>query len=61
MSVCMYALSAFQWAQGGNEVFINVKFSHKIDAPATLNVEPTKVSLGLFSPFDPPFFILLFA
>jgi len=38
-------MPAFQWAQGGNEIFINVKFSHKIDAPATLNVEPTKVNL----------------
>lgn len=26
---------AFQWAQSPNEVFINVKFAHKLDAPAT--------------------------
>ena len=36
---------AFQWAQGSHEIFLNVKFSHKIDAPATLNVEPMKVNL----------------
>ena len=37
---------AFQWAQSVNELFLNVKFSHKIDAPATLNVEPSNVSLS---------------
>lgn len=37
---------AFQWAQSANEIFLNVKFSHKIDAPATLNVEATNVSLS---------------
>eukprot|EP00602_Paraphysomonas_sp_CaronLab_P004360 CAMPEP_0185030670 /NCGR_PEP_ID=MMETSP1103-20130426/17668_1 /TAXON_ID=36769 /ORGANISM="Paraphysomonas bandaiensis, Strain Caron Lab Isolate" /LENGTH=321 /DNA_ID=CAMNT_0027565883 /DNA_START=184 /DNA_END=1149 /DNA_ORIENTATION=+ len=36
---------AFQWAQSGNEVFINVKFAHKLDAPATLNVEAHNVSI----------------
>ena len=36
---------AFQWAQGSNEIFLNIKFSHKLDAPATLNVQPTNVNL----------------
>mmetsp|Transcript_32261 Transcript_32261/g.32877 ORF Transcript_32261/g.32877 Transcript_32261/m.32877 type:complete len:365 (-) Transcript_32261:145-1239(-) len=36
---------AFQWAQSPNEVFINVKFAHKIDAPATLNVESKNVTV----------------
>lgn len=34
---------AYQWAQSPDEIFINVKFSHKIDAPATLNVETEEV------------------
>ncbi|CAM9414755.1 unnamed protein product, partial [Phaeothamnion confervicola] len=29
---------ALEWAQSGDEVFLNVKFSHKLDAPATLDV-----------------------
>jgi hypothetical protein len=36
---------AFQWAQSANEVLLNVKFSHKIDAPATLNVEPNNITI----------------
>ena len=36
---------AFQWAQSPTEVFLNVKFSHKIDAPATLNVDATNVTI----------------
>ena len=36
---------AFQWAQSPTEIFINVKFAHKIDAPATLNVEASNVTL----------------
>lgn len=36
---------AFQWAQSANEVMLNVKFSHKIDAPATLNVEATNITI----------------
>lgn len=36
---------AFQWAQSTTELFLNVKFSHKIDAPATLNVEATNVTI----------------
>jgi hypothetical protein len=37
---------AFQWAQGANEIFLNIKFSHKIDAPASLNVEANNVTLS---------------
>lgn len=37
---------AFQWAQSPNEIFINVKFAHKLDAPATLNVEAESVSIN---------------
>ena len=29
---------ALQWAQSPDSVFLNVKFSHKMDAPATLDV-----------------------
>jgi hypothetical protein len=36
---------AFQWAQSSTDVLLNVKFSHKIDAPATLNVEPVNVTI----------------
>lgn len=38
-------LPAFQWAQSLTEILLNVKFSHKIDAPATLNVEPLNVTI----------------
>jgi hypothetical protein len=41
---------AFQWAQSANAVFINVKFAHKLDAPACIDlvepeheIEPTKI------------------
>ena len=36
---------AFQWCQSADQVFISVKFSHKLDAPATLNVEADSVSI----------------
>lgn len=36
---------AFQWAQSTTDVFLNVKFAHKLDAPATLNVEVQNVTL----------------
>jgi hypothetical protein len=36
---------AFQWAQSPTEILLNVKFSHKIDAPATLNVEAKTVNV----------------
>jgi hypothetical protein len=37
---------AFQWAQSPDKVFLNVKFSHKIDAPATLDVVVDSVELS---------------
>jgi hypothetical protein len=37
---------AFQWAQSPTDVFLNVKFAHKLDAPATLNVEAQNVTLA---------------
>jgi hypothetical protein len=36
---------AYQWAQSATEVFLSVKFSHKLDAPATLNVEANTVTV----------------
>ena len=36
---------AFQWAQSPTEIFLNVKFAHKLDAPATLNVEADSVNI----------------
>lgn len=36
---------AFQWAQSPNDLFLNIKFAHKLDAPATLNVEVENVTL----------------
>lgn len=35
----------FKWAQSSTEIMLSVKFSHKIDAPATLNVVAKNVSL----------------
>lgn len=35
----------FKWAQSPTEIILSVKFSHKIDAPATLNVVAKNVSL----------------
>ena len=32
---------AFEWAQSPDSLFLNVKFSHKIDTPATLGCEVT--------------------
>lgn len=37
---------AFQWAQGPNDIFLNVKFAHKLDAPATLNVEVENITIS---------------
>lgn len=34
---------AFQWAQSPDALFLNVKFSHKLDAPATLGVSVDSV------------------
>ena len=36
---------AFQWAQSPTEILLNIKFSHNIGAPATLNVEAQHVTL----------------
>lgn len=33
---------AFEWAQSPDSVFINVKFSHKLDTPATLGCEASE-------------------
>lgn len=35
----------FKWAQSSTEIVLSVKFSHKIDAPATLNVVAKNVTL----------------
>lgn len=37
---------AFEWAQSGEWVYINAKMSHKLDAPATLNVVSEGVHMG---------------
>ena len=36
---------AFEWCQSTDSVFMNVKFAHKLDAPATLNVEASNVTI----------------
>lgn len=36
----------FKWAQSPTEILLSVKFSHKIDAPATLNVVANNVSIS---------------
>lgn len=36
---------AFEWCQSASHIYINVKFAHKLDAPATLNVETEAVEL----------------
>ncbi|CAM9111479.1 unnamed protein product, partial [Pylaiella littoralis] len=37
---------AFEWAQSGDWVYINAKMSHKLDAPATLNVVSEGVKMN---------------
>lgn len=37
---------AFEWAQSSEWVYINAKMSHKLDAPATLNVVSEGVEIG---------------
>jgi hypothetical protein len=39
MQEIVFLSPAFQWAQSPDEIYLNVKFSHKLDAPATLNVQ----------------------
>lgn len=36
---------AFQWAQGFDDINMNVKFSHKWDTPATLDCKVHEVKL----------------
>jgi hypothetical protein len=36
---------AYQWAQSTDELFLSVKFAHKLDTPGTLNVEAKNVTL----------------
>ena len=36
---------AFQWCQSSTHIYLNIKFSHKLDAPATLNVETDDVTI----------------
>lgn len=36
---------AYQWAQSTEEIFLSVKFAHKLDTPGTLNVEAKNVTL----------------
>ncbi len=31
---------AFEWAESPDTIYLNVKFSHKLDAPATLDITP---------------------
>jgi hypothetical protein len=40
-----YISPAFQWAQSPSEILLNIKFAHKLDAPATLNVEANTVNI----------------
>lgn len=40
-----YINPAFQWAQSPSEILLNIKFAHKLDAPATLNVEANTVNI----------------
>lgn len=36
---------AFEWAQNPQDIFLNVKFSHKLDTPATLGCETKQVAI----------------
>mmetsp|Transcript_14615 Transcript_14615/g.17019 ORF Transcript_14615/g.17019 Transcript_14615/m.17019 type:complete len:260 (-) Transcript_14615:61-840(-) len=36
---------AFEWAQSADQVFISVKFAHKLDTPACIDVEVDKVDI----------------
>jgi len=37
---------AFEWAQSVNEIMLNVKFAHKLDAPATLGCKKEEVNIN---------------
>ena len=36
---------AYQWAQSPDEIFLSIKFAHKLDTPGALNVEAKNVTL----------------
>uniref|UniRef100_A0A7S4D729 CS domain-containing protein n=1 Tax=Heterosigma akashiwo TaxID=2829 RepID=A0A7S4D729_HETAK len=36
---------AFQWAQSPDEIYLNVKFAHKLDAPATINAQKDEITI----------------
>ena len=42
---------AMQWGQNANFIFVNVKFAHKMDTPATLGVKSDNVTLSDFGLF----------
>jgi len=35
---------AFKWAQSGDELFLSIKFAHKLDAPATIDIQVEEVT-----------------
>jgi len=37
---------AFQWAQSGTHIYLNIKFSHRMDAPSTLDVVVDNCTIG---------------
>lgn len=37
---------AYQWAQSPDEIFLSIKFAHKLDTPGTLNVEAKNVTIS---------------
>ena len=37
---------AFEWAQSPDSIFLNIKFAHKLDTPATLGCEPIEPIYG---------------
>jgi hypothetical protein len=37
---------AFEWAESPERVFLNIKFSHRIDSPGCLTISEPKVQLG---------------
>jgi hypothetical protein len=41
----IFYLYYIEWAQSPSEILLNIKFSHKLDAPATLNVEANNVTV----------------
>lgn len=41
--------AAFQWAQSPNTTYLDIKFSHRIDAPGCSSVDNLKVNIEAFS------------